>query len=91
MSDNYYSSEPCLNEMGATWVISKEYLTILTGDFDFKQMKGSIDPQKIGFKITDAARLDEFKDKLIEGLNLKPAFDYDWEAARDKFLAEISC
>lgn len=91
MSDNYYSSEPCLNEMGATWVMSKEYLTILTGDFDFKQMKGSIDPQKIGFKITDAARLDEFKDKLIEGLNLKPAFDYDWEAARDKFLAEISC
>lgn len=90
MSDNYYSSEPCLNEMGATWVMSKEYLTILTGDFDFKQMKGSIDPQKIGFKITDAARLDEFKDKLIEGLNLKPAFDYDWEAARDKFLAEIS-
>ncbi len=90
MSDNYYSSEPCLNEMGATWVMSKEYLTILTGDFDFKQMKGSIDPQKIGFKITDAARLDEFKDKLIEGLNLETPSDDNWAAARDKFLAKIN-
>lgn len=90
MSDNYYSSEPCLNEMGATWVMSKEYLTILTGDFDFKQMKGSIDPQKIGFKITDAARLNEFKTKLIEGLNLAIPSDDDWKAARDKFLADIN-
>jgi len=90
MSNNYYSSEPCLNEMGATWVMSKEYITILVDNFEFSQIKGSIDPQKIGFKITDAARLDEFKDKLIEGLNLKPAFGYDWEATRDKFLADIS-
>ena len=59
-------------------------------NFEFSQIKGSIDPQKIGFKITDAARLDEFKDKLIEGLNLRLTFDYDWEAARDKFLADIS-
>lgn len=90
MSNNYYSSEPCLNEMGATWVMSKEYITILVDNFEFSQIKGSVDPQKIGFKITDAARLDEFKDKLIEGLNLHPALGYDWNAVRDKFLANIN-
>ncbi len=91
MSNNYYSSEPCLNEMGATWVMSKEYLTILLGDFEFSQIKGAVDPQKIGFKITDVDRLNEFKDKLVEGLNLIPPFDCDWKAIRDKFLSEIGC
>lgn len=90
MSHNYYNSEPCLNEMGATWVMSKEYLTILTDDFDFNQMKGSIDPQKIGFKITDIARLDEFKDKLVEGLSLLPPLKHEWESARNKFISDVS-
>ena len=76
--------------MGATWVMSKEYLTILTDDFDFNQMKGSIDPQKIGFKITDIARLDEFKDKLVEGLSLLPPLKHEWESARNKFISDVS-
>ena len=91
MSNNYYESEPCLNEMGATWVMSKEYITILVDDFEFGQIKGCVDPKKIGFKITDAARLDEFKDKLVEGLGLALSFDYDWEAIRDNFITQISC
>ena len=90
MSDNYYQSKPCLNEMGATWVMSKEYLTILIRDFDFKQIEGAADPRQIGFKITDTDRLDEFKDKLVEGLNLTPISDSDWNAFRNKFLSKIS-
>ncbi len=91
MSKNYYNSEPCLNEMGATWVMSKEYITILVNDFEFSQIKGSVDSQRIGFKITDTARLDEFKDKLVSGLGLTLSSDYDWEAARDNFIAKINC
>lgn len=90
MSDNYYRSKPCLNEMGATWVMSKEYLTILIRDFDFKQIEGAVDPQKIGFKITDVDRLNEFKDKLVEGLNLTPLSNDAWKAIRDVFLSKIS-
>lgn len=90
MSDNYYSSKPCLNEMGATWVMSKEYLTILIRDFDFKQIEGAADPRQIGIKITEADRLNEFKDKLVEGLNLTPLSDDAWDALRDKFLSKIN-
>ena len=89
MSNNYYDSKPCLNEMGATWVMSKEYITILVNGFDFSQIKGSVDPQKIGFKITDVYRLNEFKNKLVEGLNLKTVSDYNWDSELDKFLSEI--
>lgn len=91
MSKNYYDSEPCLNEMGATWVMSKEYITILVNDFEFSQIKGAVDPQKIGFKITDTDRLDEFKDKLVDGLGITLSSDYDWESARDSFIAKINC
>lgn len=91
MSKNYYNSEPCLNEMGATWVMSKEYITILVNDFEFSQIKGAVDPQKIGFKITDIDRLDEFKDKLVDGLGITLSSNYDWEAARDSFIAKINC
>lgn len=91
MSKNYYNSEPCLNEMGATWVMSKEYITILVNDFEFSQIKGAVDPQKIGFKITDTDRLDEFKDKLVNGLGLTLSSNYDWETARDNFIAKINC
>lgn len=90
MSDNYYSSKPCLNEMGATWVMSKEYLTILIRDFDFKQIEGAADPRQIGIKITEADRLNEFKDKLVEGLNLTPLSDNVWNALRDEFLSKIN-
>ncbi|MDE5575657.1 MAG: toll/interleukin-1 receptor domain-containing protein [Bacteroidales bacterium] len=91
MSNNYYNSEPCLNEMGATWVMSKEYITILVDDFEFDQLKGCVDSQKIGFKITDTDRLDEFKDNLVNGLGLALSSDYDWEATRDNFIAKINC
>lgn len=90
MSDNYYRSKPCLNEMGATWVMSKEYLTILIKGFEFNQIEGSVDQQKIGFKITNIDRLNEFKDKLVEGLNLIPLTDDVWNALRDKFLSKVS-
>lgn len=90
MSDNYYSSKPCLNEMGATWVMSKEYLTILIRNFDFEKIEGAADPRQIGIKITDADRLNEFKDKLVEGLNLAPLSDDVWKVLRGEFLSKIN-
>ncbi|WP_117387099.1 toll/interleukin-1 receptor domain-containing protein, partial [Ruminiclostridium hungatei] len=51
LSDNYYSSIPCLNEMGATWVTSKEYYSILLPFFEFKSLKGAIDPSAICLSI----------------------------------------
>lgn len=90
LSDNYYNSKPCLNEMGATWVMSKDYVAILVGGFEFNQIQGSVDPQKIGFKISDVNRLDEFKDKLLDGLKLPNIHPDEWVKERDNFLKTIS-
>lgn len=90
LSNNYYNSKPCLNEMGATWVMSKEYVTILIDEFKFSQIEGAVDAQKIGFKINDQNRLDEFKDKVIEGLKLKTPEKQDWVDAKNNFLKSIS-
>ena len=90
LSHNYYKSKPSLNEMGATWVMSKEYVSILLNGFDFPQIEGSIDAQKIGFKITDISRLDEFKNKLVEGLKLKMPDVTEWETKRNEFINVIT-
>ena len=87
MSDNYYNSKPSLNEMGAAWAMSKEYVSILIKGFEFNQIEGAVDVQKIGFKINDEYRLDEFKDNIIKEFRLPPV--KNWQEIRDRFLNEI--
>lgn len=88
LSNNYYESKPSLNEMGAAWVMSKEYVSILIKGFEFDKIQGAADSQKIGFKIEDKYRLDEFKNNLVKELRIKGTTS--WSADRDRFLAEIA-
>lgn len=89
LSNNYYSSVACLNEMGATWVNSKSYCTIMLPFFEFKEIKGAIDPMEISFKINDKYRIDEFKDKIVKIFKLKELNNTIWQQDRDDFLNEI--
>lgn len=89
LSHNYYQSAPCLNEMGASWVTSKVYNSILTPNFDFKYVTGAIDPSKISFYMNDIHGLDKFKDKVIEYFELD-AFDYKiWGEDKKKFIESV--
>ena len=47
LSDNYYQSVACMNEMGAAWVLRNDYTTILLPGFEFKKIEGAINPRKI--------------------------------------------
>lgn len=89
LSNNYYNSVPCLHEMGATWVNSKKYYTVLLPFFEFKEIKGAIDPMEISFKINDRYKLNEFKNNIIELFNLEKLDDTIWEQDREKFLEKI--
>ena len=42
LSDNYYQSPACLNEMGAAWVLKSTATSILLPGFTFDQMKGVV-------------------------------------------------
>ncbi|EJR44463.1 hypothetical protein IIM_05152 [Bacillus cereus VD107] len=90
LSDNYYGSAPCLNEMGAAWITSKEYTTILTPNFDFKNISGAIDPTKISFKMNDSIGLNNFRDKINNVFELEEVNYQIWEKDRIKFLNNIS-
>lgn len=51
LSDNYYNSAACLNEMGAVWIKKKDYFTFLLEGFEFKQIRGAINPNRKAIKI----------------------------------------
>ncbi|SFC41749.1 hypothetical protein [Clostridium uliginosum] len=78
-----------MNEMGATWVNSKAYFTMLLPFFQFSEVKGAINPMKISFKITDKYRLYEFKNYIIKLFNLTQIDEIIWKQDRDKFLIEV--
>ncbi len=87
LSENYYNSPACLNEMGATWVKSKHHTAILTPpEFNYNQIKGAIDASRIWIKLNDKDKINELKDELLEEFELDD-FDYAyWERKRDVFF-----
>lgn len=46
LSENYYKSVACLNEMGAAWVLRQKYSTILLPGFKYEKIDGAIDSRK---------------------------------------------
>lgn len=95
LSDNYYKSPACLNEMGATWVLQKRYTTILLPGFDFKEVKGAIDPTKIAIKLDGDSldvkeKLGQLKDSIVQEFSLTSISDIRWEKKRDGFISRIN-
>lgn len=89
LSHNYYQSAPCLNEMGAAWITSKSYNSILTPNFDFRHISGAIDPSKISFYMNNENGLNTFKDKIVELFELDD-IDYKiWGEDRKNFIDNV--
>lgn len=94
LSKNYYSSCYSMNEMGAAWVLKNSYTLILLPQFDFKDMDGVVNRDKIGIKLDDDARkvrsgLNQLYKVIIEEFRLKRKNDDRWETKRDEFIKEI--
>jgi hypothetical protein len=94
LSPNYYESPACLNEMGAAWVLKKDYTSILLPGFSFKEIEGAVNPRVIGVDLCGddrKARLGEIKRNLCKDFSLKEEdiVDVDWEEERDGFLTSL--
>lgn len=95
LSDNYYSSPACLNEMGAVWIKRNEnYFTFLLPGFEFKQIKGAINPNRKSIKLDSditnlKGELSNFK-KEICALFHTSISDNRWERQRDYFIEKIN-
>ena len=94
LSENYYQSAACLNEMGAAWVTKATSTTLLLPGFGFGDIRGCVDSQEMGisFAMNDDElkhRLNELKDKLFEEHGLTQISQTRWERHRDKFIRTV--
>ena len=93
LSDNYYGSPASLNEMGAAWVLKNEYTSILLPGFEYREIKGAVNPNKIGMKLNDdeallKKRLGELKNIISEKFNISIP-EMRWENKRNNFIENI--
>jgi len=67
LSEEYYASVACLNEMGAAWVIENKGAMLFIPGFDLnchEFQSGALDPRTIGFFLSDEDRVTEFVESL---------------------------
>jgi tetratricopeptide (TPR) repeat protein len=73
LSDNYYNSAACLNEMGAAWIIQNEHILLAIPEFDFNGAKfrnSAVDTTEMGTVINDKVRMRQFAEKIITSFEL---------------------
>lgn len=88
-TDNYFESQACLNEMGAVWVMNKQYQEILMPGFERNKIGGLLPKEKVSFYANDKFRLNTFKEQIEKMFSLQPIDTNAWEIARDKFINAI--
>lgn len=88
-TDNYFESQACLNEMGAVWVMNKQYQEILMPGFERNKIGGLLPKEKISFYANNKFRLNTFKEQIEKMFSLQPVDTNAWEIARDKFIKTI--
>lgn len=94
LSDNYYSSSACLNEMGAAWVLKSDYTSILLPGYEYQKINGAVDPYKIGLKLDDneeslKKKLGELKNIMVNKFGITVP-DIRWETKRNEFITAIN-
>ncbi|MGE7753278.1 toll/interleukin-1 receptor domain-containing protein [Lysinibacillus fusiformis] len=88
LSDNYYNSPVCLNEMGAAWVAQNDYSTFILPNLS-SGIKGVVDSKRKAWDITKAVELNNLKEKLVNDFNLTISLN-KWEDKKNKFLDKVS-
>lgn len=89
LSENYYSSAACMNEMGATWVKSKKSTAILVPGFKYSQIKGSIDASRVWLNMNEKDRINDLKESLIEEFGLSNINSSLWQSKLDEYIKEV--
>lgn len=89
LSENYYSSPACMNEMGATWVKSKKCTSILLPEFKYAQLRGAIDASKIWLNMCEKDRINDLKEKLELEFNLNKIENTKWQSKLDDYINNI--
>lgn len=87
LSDNYYNSPYCLNEMGAAWTVQNEYSMFLLPRFSVG-IQGVVDRNKKAFRVSSPQDLRQFRNK-ITGIYGHSISESRWEEAKNEFLEAV--
>lgn len=91
LSNNYFQSVACMNEMGAAWLAQKEYTVIGIPGFDFNCQSFQdccIDSKEIGLVMDNYIRIAEFK-AILESEFGKRIDDMEWQALLEKYRQKL--
>lgn len=87
ISDNYKTSEICLNEMGAVWAYDSNVRLYLLPDTNFNSIGWLCDTRKAN-KITDSVALDLLYKEIHEFYSLSDNF-INWSQQRETFINRL--
>ncbi|PXA04008.1 hypothetical protein DDZ13_08155 [Coraliomargarita sinensis] len=88
VSKNYYVSEFCLCELGATWAMSNDHLPIVVPPLAFRDVQGVLKTTE-STMINDETELDELGDAICETLGLGAKNTARWNSKKRKFLEAL--
>lgn len=94
LSDNFYSSKVCLNEMGATWIKRLPYRFMILPGFSFSKVEGVIkEDEQVGFSLFDLdedtkARFTHLQTDLSAHFGIEIQTD-TWELGLINFFAAV--
>lgn len=89
LTEDYFNSQFCLSELGASWVLSHKMIPILVPPLEYKDVKAVLTGIQV-LKITDASDLNQMQEELINTLSIKGKPFVRWEIKRDKFLDNVN-
>lgn len=88
LSDNYYNSPYCLNEMGAAWVVKNDYSLMLLPNLNGK-IEGVVNSNKKGYDIASKYKLNEIRDKILDIYEIEIS-ENRWDQLRTDFLTKVN-
>ncbi|KYH06685.1 hypothetical protein A1704_23010 [Chryseobacterium cucumeris] len=91
LSEEYYQSIACLNEMGAAWIIENKHAAIFTPNFNLSSKEfqtGALDPREMGFYINDEERILSFLHLISESFEISQNHIIISQSVK-KFLNEL--
>jgi hypothetical protein len=95
-SNDFLINQACLNEMGAAWVLQREYTNIYVPNFDFKNpcyYKCAVNKDKMGAILDGSPNckisLLEFKQTIEKFLELKKIDEKQTTFLLDKIISEL--
>ena len=94
LSEAYYNSAYCLNEMGAAWVMQSKYTAILLPGFHKEQMDGFLKDKEPAIQLDSdynevRNKLDQFRTLLVMDFSLNDIDEDGWDAACSSFVREV--